>query len=1372
MPRISVLVWCLTVCTALLGAVRGDVLYDISFDEAVHVSGSRPALGSGPDRISAITSGNPRVSDAEPLLAGNSLELNGVAISEAIAFNPKPGAVFYAIEFEVVLRNFMDSNYVFGLVLDTPDERTFDFKAESDEIVVFRPLQGSTTVRWFLDDRKYHVAMWIDLNENRWVIALDGDEVFRGSIETKTLQGIRFRMMEGATGAPGSLTARAFIDNVAITEGFPPTVVLSKGETPIPVTRAGDQSAPSIAVNAKGEAVVVWESTQAGESTMLHGRRYDDAGVPAGSEIQLNTTAGGGRGKPQVAVQAGGGFLAVWSAEQASSVGWDIFGRLYGPGGEPVGEEFKVNITDAGAQTTPTVAADGSGNFVVVWRTESMGADVLKGRRISSLGQPLTTEFNVSEPRLFDAIDPAVASDPAGNFVVVWASFDGVGDEIFVRRFSAAGIPQGSGAPANSSIARIPRRSAKVGVDGKGEFVVTWGASPAGNGRVYARQYTVLGTPVDSEFLVDRLTRQEAESPSIAMSPSGSFVIVWSSYMQDGNGWAVQGQRYHATGMRDGLEFAVNGGKAGDQTTPGGKAVAMDSAGNFLVTWQSSQDVGGTGVLADKFFLVSRPTILTLPATPVSASTATLRGWVNPQGAAGSVRFEYGLTPTFATTVGTTPVASGITPVEISHVAQNLKAHTTYYYRAVALNEHGISHGEMTTFTTGNRNPAPANDTFHTQSIRQPFTLNVLANDVEPDGDPLVLSLPGFGEPGLNSAVAIEEQNLVYTPKPDFNGNDTFSYRVHDGFGGIGTATVNVTNLPVQPLDVPIQTGVVPGESVMIPTRELARDDDGDTIMVVSATNGMFGTVKFHAGSVTYKAAPGYPGADTFTCVVSDDRGSQATVTVNLRSTYSTAQPVAVAGSEVPGQSGVRWRSFGAPAIFAQGGRTGFLASVGSRQGVFVGTAQESAMRLGTGDAVADENGGILAGLTFKRFFDPVFAGDNFAIPATISGGGVTPQSDSGVWISEGDQLRAIARENGLANGVPGGRFATFHSILMPNPTVVLFTAKLRGTASDQSSGLFSWTSEGGTKLVLQKGQTIDVAGTNRRVRSFDALIPVKGSAGHPRYSEATDLHMVVQFYDGTDAIGVVDAEGGVSFPVSSGLPYDNSAVARRIGIPSIPGASRRPVSRVEMTPRSGESAPVRFLLDHETETVLATQGDDAAGSGGARFGTFNDPVAGEDADGNALVAFSASLKAAGAGGRYGIWLHSEATPGVLQIVARAGGLAPGTDGGSFRKFEDLSVMDSYGLIFTAEYTENAASRSKTRRGCWAAKAGEAPQLVFREGQAVVGSTIRKFHVLGAIPKSFGQGRAWASGDPARVLIYRAYLADGRDVILTSEVRE
>ena len=160
--------------------------------------------------------------------------------------------------------------------------------------------------------------------------------------------------------------------------------------------------------------------------------------------------------------------------------------------GQLLGPEFQVNTYTMNSQWYPAMAADGAGNFVVVW--ESLGQDGslsgVFGQRFNSAGSRLGSEFQVNTFTTNYQRDPAVAADGTGNLVVVWHSFaqDGAGWGVFGKRFDSAGTPVGSEFQVNSYTTRSQFGPA-VAADGAGNF----GAAPI-RWTVYGfRSYDRLG---------------------------------------------------------------------------------------------------------------------------------------------------------------------------------------------------------------------------------------------------------------------------------------------------------------------------------------------------------------------------------------------------------------------------------------------------------------------------------------------------------------------------------------------------------------------------------------------------------------------------------------------------------------------------------------------------------------------------------------------------------------------------------------------------------------------------------------------------------------------------------------------------------------
>ncbi len=110
------------------------------------------------------------------------------------------------------------------------------------------------------------------------------------------------------------------------------------------------------------------------------------------------------------------------------------------------------------------------------------------------------------------------------------------------------------------------------------------------------------------------------------------------------------------------------------------------------------------------FDVYAAPNVTTNAATAVTASSAQLNGFVDPQNnTATSITFEYGTSPTLAgaTSINGAPSASPGTASTLTIAALGgLTASTTYYYRVNATNAAGTTNGSILSFTTGSATAA------------------------------------------------------------------------------------------------------------------------------------------------------------------------------------------------------------------------------------------------------------------------------------------------------------------------------------------------------------------------------------------------------------------------------------------------------------------------------------------------------------------------------------------------------------------------------------------------------------------------------------------------------------------------------------------
>jgi hypothetical protein len=178
---------------------------------------------------------------------------------------------------------------------------------------------------------------------------------------------------------------------------------------------------------------------------------------------------------------------------------FDVFARRYDAAGAPQGAPFRVNTYTTSYQTSPKVAFGPDRGFVVVWESflQDGSQRGIFGQRFDAAGLPQGAEFPVNTYRASHQIEPAVAFDTFGDFVVVWSSYDQDGSHfgVFGRRFRSTGLPLGPEFRANAFTPGAQSRPV-VAPSANGGFVVVWEGAPGALGEIHAsvdcsRLYTV-----------------------------------------------------------------------------------------------------------------------------------------------------------------------------------------------------------------------------------------------------------------------------------------------------------------------------------------------------------------------------------------------------------------------------------------------------------------------------------------------------------------------------------------------------------------------------------------------------------------------------------------------------------------------------------------------------------------------------------------------------------------------------------------------------------------------------------------------------------------------------------------------------------------
>lgn len=158
--------------------------------------------------------------------------------------------------------------------------------------------------------------------------------------------------------------------------------------------------------------------------------------------------------------------------------------------------------------------------------------------------------------------------------------------------------------------------------------------------------------------------------------------------------------------------------------------------------------------------------------------------------------------------------------------------------------------------------------------------VNVLANDTDVDGDALIVNqaISSFG-----TVTILADQQLSYTPNPDFVGVDTVIYSITDGKGGTASSELVVDVFSnTAPVAVNDTASTDDRTAILIAVLTNDTDAEGD-VLTVSAASAQEGTVSIEADQrLRYTPKAGFAGVDTISYTVTDSSGDSATGSVSV----------------------------------------------------------------------------------------------------------------------------------------------------------------------------------------------------------------------------------------------------------------------------------------------------------------------------------------------------------------------------------------------------------------------------------------------------------------------------------------------------------
>lgn len=197
-----------------------------------------------------------------------------------------------------------------------------------------------------------------------------------------------------------------------------------------------------------------------------------------------------------------------------------------------------------------------------------------------------------------------------------------------------------------------------------------------------------------------------------------------------------------------------------------------------------------------------------------------------------------------------------------------------------------LSAEETVTITVREVNKAPLANSADIDGLEdKAISIALPASDADLPANTLIYSI--VTSPA-NGTLSGSGANLTYTPKADFNGTDSFTFKVNDGAADSRNATISIRIAPVNDAPVANADSAATTENtpvnIVVTTND--RDVDGDSLTVSSVTDVVGGSAVIGSGgSVQFTPNKDFRGTGSFRYTLSDGKGATAaglvTVTVN-----------------------------------------------------------------------------------------------------------------------------------------------------------------------------------------------------------------------------------------------------------------------------------------------------------------------------------------------------------------------------------------------------------------------------------------------------------------------------------------------------------
>ncbi len=264
-------------------------------------------------------------------------------------------------------------------------------------------------------------------------------------------------------------------------------------------TAANSQYKPRLTPDGLGGAIIVWYDYRNGNYD-IYAQKINSSGlIKWGVDGVPISTAAYTQHYPRIVSDGSGGAIIAWYDYRSNS-NWDIYARRVNAIGTPLWTMDGVAIcTAAGSQYSPKIVSDGSGGAIITWH-DYRGADIdIYAQRVDSVGSTLwLADGEAICTAANSQSSPQLAADGSGGAIIAWEDYRSGGSwDIYAQRVSAYGDTLWLLDGEAICTAAGTQDDCYLASDGIGGTIIAWRQYQAGsNYDIFAQRIDTYGDPV------------------------------------------------------------------------------------------------------------------------------------------------------------------------------------------------------------------------------------------------------------------------------------------------------------------------------------------------------------------------------------------------------------------------------------------------------------------------------------------------------------------------------------------------------------------------------------------------------------------------------------------------------------------------------------------------------------------------------------------------------------------------------------------------------------------------------------------------------------------------------------------------------------